>query len=491
MTSRIERAVLPALRTGAAAACMLMLACSDSPPPVLPGDAGADGPDAGLLGAPCEKSAGACAGAVRARLADGGFEPVCTGASYGAAYEPVETRCDGLDNDCDGETDRRWAVLHERSLLATWEVAAARLDAGFLVFAHESDGGYALRRFDDRLEPAGSAEQVPVADGGGLNSANLFQTQQGAGLTYLQTTTSSSGYFSPLSASGALLRGADGAPLTSPLNASPQGSLRMLSAPSEDGTRVLTVLATSKEGWFPSTEVFGVLTDAQGAVQAGPTSLMRVQDDGLTRSLYLRSLVADGEGHLLAAVEAVDETREWTLRLQRFSRTLEPVGEPRLIEVSDETDAHLASVPGAPGQPARLALAYRERVTDGGVSHIRVVRDLSAAAAPETWAEVSPGTPWLRFQGTARGLQLAWKSQVRCPECPSADGHGTYQGRVYARSETSGVVELTPGAEDLSFDVYSRPGVGLTPGRDGWMAFFLPVMGDGGVELRAVTYCMP
>lgn len=52
----------------------------------------------------CERSLGICAGLGRACLPTG-HETVCTAASYGTEYEPVETRCDGRDNDCDGQTD--------------------------------------------------------------------------------------------------------------------------------------------------------------------------------------------------------------------------------------------------------------------------------------------------------------------------------------------------------------------------------------------------
>jgi hypothetical protein len=55
---------------------------------------------------PCELTEGVCAGATRACV-DGVLEIGCTENSYGPQFERVETRCDGLDNDCDGEVDER------------------------------------------------------------------------------------------------------------------------------------------------------------------------------------------------------------------------------------------------------------------------------------------------------------------------------------------------------------------------------------------------
>jgi len=48
---------------------------------------------------PCDLAVGVCADATR-----NDCQP-CDAASYGANYEIEETRCDGLDNDCDGHTD--------------------------------------------------------------------------------------------------------------------------------------------------------------------------------------------------------------------------------------------------------------------------------------------------------------------------------------------------------------------------------------------------
>ncbi len=58
---------------------------------------------------PCERQGGLCAASTH-RCVDGGFEAVCAPQTYGALFEDVETRCDGLDNDCDGRADVSRAV---------------------------------------------------------------------------------------------------------------------------------------------------------------------------------------------------------------------------------------------------------------------------------------------------------------------------------------------------------------------------------------------
>jgi hypothetical protein len=55
---------------------------------------------------PCERTEGVCAAAVRACV-EGRLEFFCPESSYGPDFEREETRCDGLDNDCDGDVDER------------------------------------------------------------------------------------------------------------------------------------------------------------------------------------------------------------------------------------------------------------------------------------------------------------------------------------------------------------------------------------------------
>lgn len=53
----------------------------------------------------CTLQLGVCQGTFK-RCVGGAYETACTPASYGPSYEPSEGTCDGLDNDCDGVTDR-------------------------------------------------------------------------------------------------------------------------------------------------------------------------------------------------------------------------------------------------------------------------------------------------------------------------------------------------------------------------------------------------
>lgn len=52
----------------------------------------------------CSLTSGVCNGAVQSCGGAGGWL-ACTSEDYGSNYEEIEFSCDGLDNDCDGETD--------------------------------------------------------------------------------------------------------------------------------------------------------------------------------------------------------------------------------------------------------------------------------------------------------------------------------------------------------------------------------------------------
>jgi len=60
--------------------------------------------DNNLVDEACALQVGVCANSVKSCGGLNGFLD-CQSAEYGADYEPTELTCDGLDNDCDGETD--------------------------------------------------------------------------------------------------------------------------------------------------------------------------------------------------------------------------------------------------------------------------------------------------------------------------------------------------------------------------------------------------
>ena len=61
--------------------------------------------DDNLIAPLCEKQQGVCMGSRKTTCDGASGWPVCVVTDYGPNYEEVETSCDGLDNDCDGEVD--------------------------------------------------------------------------------------------------------------------------------------------------------------------------------------------------------------------------------------------------------------------------------------------------------------------------------------------------------------------------------------------------
>jgi len=63
-----------------------------------------DQTDEDLTAPPCDLQVGVCSGSTKRCGGAGGWLD-CDGSDYGANYETDETTCDGLDNDCDNQTD--------------------------------------------------------------------------------------------------------------------------------------------------------------------------------------------------------------------------------------------------------------------------------------------------------------------------------------------------------------------------------------------------
>ncbi len=88
----------------------------------------------------CALDRGVCAGATR-RCVEGSWS-ACSSLDYGPDYEPVEQRCDGRDNDCDGLTDERPAVPLAAGARARWELLST---TGGFALAHDTGGGVTVR----------------------------------------------------------------------------------------------------------------------------------------------------------------------------------------------------------------------------------------------------------------------------------------------------------------------------------------------------------
>ncbi|MHB8876413.1 MAG: MopE-related protein [Myxococcaceae bacterium] len=147
--------------------------------------------DDNVSGAPaCELTQGVCFGRVRACI-NASFVSVCTEADYGSDYQALETRCDGLDNDCNGTVDQAGPfVLADSANDFTW----VHLDGGFgAVYSSNRTGlghGVYFRHFDGALRPTGAEVYLallprrpvyPVAAGAGGVTYAMWGENQGDG----------------------------------------------------------------------------------------------------------------------------------------------------------------------------------------------------------------------------------------------------------------------------------------------------------------------
>jgi hypothetical protein len=129
---------------------------------------------------PCALQLGVCAGSKLA--CDGGhYESACTAGDYGPNYQVLESRCDGLDNDCDGRVDVSRSVQLADAGDFSWESIAP--GAGYqLLYAPTGAGSGAsvvLLQLDADFNAVGSA--AVLMDPGATSARALTLRPFGAG----------------------------------------------------------------------------------------------------------------------------------------------------------------------------------------------------------------------------------------------------------------------------------------------------------------------
>ncbi|HZI10629.1 MAG TPA: putative metal-binding motif-containing protein [Myxococcus sp.] len=467
------------------------------------GGSGVDGgADAGTDGgtqepAACERTAGVCAGKTRAQV-DGGSEPVCTALSYGSDYEQVETRCDGLDNDCDGVADpTHWSRVTELARPPTGgEISSLRVDGGVLVAVVEGPDGARILRLDSRLMPQGeSSVPFPRTDGGVEfpTYAELLRTSQGPALYYAMSGNQarlSRIYVAPLEETGAPVPLNDGGTGSTWVIQEERPYIQSRVGVSLDGTRLLFVWGTSGVEQSPR-QLKGLLTDGEGEVLAGPKELFRGVTDAGALYAWDVLLLRNGE----AAVVTKDEVRygyEDLVRVQRFDEALDPVGEARAFDMPYEPMPTLVDLGPGAGGPLESPLLLMRRPADAGTHfQAQTVSHLFDGGMPltrvETQAWENPEdreVPWFGAFASERGLRLAWLSK-RSSRVPP-----TLSGRFWTWEEGGTRRDRSPGPERLPMHVHAQWVLmeELAPGQ---MGALLMTSSESKHYLEAVRYCAP
>ncbi|CAM4122718.1 putative metal-binding motif-containing protein [Corallococcus exiguus] len=493
--------------------------CEDADPPVNPvpdagtvdsgtGDAGTAedggtqtdaGTDAGSLGEPppCERTQGICVGARRA-LVDGAYEPVCTATSYGADYEATETRCDGLDNDCDGVTDPpSWSqVAPLEAPPHAGRISSLRVPDGVLAVVFDRMAVARVIRMDTAMMPLSVVDaRVEVLDDSlALDSVStrLLRTSKGSALYYSSAGPGhdhTQGRLILLDAKGRPVP-PDGAPEVGVLLFDqPVGDRATAAAVSADGSRVFAAWRDASQYVTGGRELWGTLTELDGESVVAPRVLMRaLAEDKLLYGVEVMGL-RDG-GFLVLAQEMKQGASEGLLRLQRFDSGLQPVGDERTFSAQANPATRLVDLGAAAGD-ALASPAIVLRGAQGSERVLRVLGNLFGEGTSRTLAVTTPGEdPWFGTAVTSRGIEAAWLSVSSAPQ--GGDSWFGFRGRFWALGKAGVPADLTSGPEYLPLNQFSQ-WVMLEELPDRWMGALVMTSTESPLAhtLQAVRYCAP
>ncbi|MCP3169571.1 putative metal-binding motif-containing protein [Myxococcus qinghaiensis] len=456
------------------------------------------GSDAGVEPLACEKQQGVCAGARRAWV-DGAYEPECTARSYGADYEAAETRCDGLDNDCDGVTDPpSWSRVTSLET-AYGRFSSLKTDSG--VFVSIGDGNRVLiLRLSSELSIQGTASvSMPWirtgATEGSLLTAKLLRMGDRLALHYSTTSRSSDAplraYLVPLDNQGAPIPEPEEGLVEHLLFDRPLERGGTQVAASSMGDRLLVTWNSGTER-SPPRQVMGMVTDAQGQVVTAPKVLFSSATDSVpysSNALWLRN------GEVLAVIR--DEKSHgfsFTVRLRRFDANLDPVDGERSFDTTNEPIPRLVDLGATRGGPLESpVLVMRASSAPDWINKLQVVQNLFNGGQPETWAE-APTNEILWYSALADEgvLRLGWLSVFKDHQAPPPGGDDWlgWNGRLWTLDEGQAAVDRSPDSEALPLHRYAQWVLleKLEPRRMG--ALYMTTTPDGS-SLDAVRYCTP